>query len=63
MPPREDPEAGLGSDDTGMLHKGRPSAGVARQDSGTAGRIETGPIGVLLGSASRLGHPVLDRER
>jgi SRSO17 transposase len=32
-----DPEAVLGLDDTGFLNKGRHSAGVARQDHGTAG--------------------------
>jgi SRSO17 transposase len=63
VPPLEDPEAVLVIDETGFLNKGRHSAGVARPYSGTAGRIENGPIGVLLGYASRLGHTLLDRER
>ena len=35
-------------DETGFLKKGTKSAGVARQDSGTAGRIENCQIGVFL---------------
>lgn len=35
-------------DETGFLKKGTRSAGVARQYSGTAGRIENSQIGVLL---------------
>ena len=46
----------------GFLKKGRHSAGVARQYSGTAGRIENCQIGVFLGYASRLGQALLDRE-
>ena len=49
-------------DDTGFLKKGRHSAGVARQDRGTAGKVDNCQIGVFLGSASRLGHALLDRE-
>src|SRR5918911_4315731 len=45
-------EAVLVLDETGFLKKGRHSAGVARQYSGTAGRIENGHIGVFLGDAS-----------
>jgi SRSO17 transposase len=58
----EDPEAVLVVDETGFLKKGRHSAGVARQYSGTAGRVENCQIGVFLGDASRLGHTLLDRE-
>jgi SRSO17 transposase len=57
-----DSEAVLVIDETGFLKKGRHSAGVARQYSGTAGRIENCQIGVVLGDASRLGHALLDRE-
>lgn len=57
-----DPEAVLVLDETGFLKKGRHSAGVARQYSGTAGRVENCQIGVFLGYASRLGHALLDRE-
>jgi SRSO17 transposase len=50
-----DPDAVLVIDETGFLKKGRHSAGVARQYSGTAGRIENCQIGVFLAYASRLG--------
>src|SRR5215831_581926 len=49
-------------DETGFLKKGTHSAGVARQYSGTAGRIENSQIGVFLTYASRAGHTLLDRE-
>ena len=49
-------------DETGFLKKGTHSAGVARQYSGTAGRIENSQIGVFLAYASRSGHTLLDRE-
>jgi SRSO17 transposase len=49
-------------DETGFLKKGTHSAGVARQYSGTAGRIENCQIGVFLAYASRHGHTLLDRE-
>jgi len=55
------PEAILVLDETGFLKKGTKSVGVARQYSGTAGRIENCQIGVFLGYASRHGHAVLDR--
>jgi SRSO17 transposase len=57
-----DPAAVLVLDETGFLKKGRHSAGVARQYSGTAGRIENCQIGVFLGYAGRLSHTLLDRE-
>jgi SRSO17 transposase len=41
-------------DETGFLKKGEHSVGVARQYSGTAGRIENVQIGVFLAYASRL---------
>jgi SRSO17 transposase len=58
----EDPEAVLVLDETGFLKKGRHSAGVARQYSGTAGKVENCQIGVFLGYASQLGYALLDRE-
>jgi SRSO17 transposase len=57
-----DPEAVLVLDETGFLKKGRHSAGVARQDRGTAGKVDNCQIGVFLGDASPLGHALLDRE-
>jgi SRSO17 transposase len=49
-------------DETGFLKKGRHSAGVARQYTGTVGKVENCQIGVFLGYASRLGHTLVDRE-
>src|SRR3546814_13430321 len=46
-------------DETGFLKKGAHSAGVARQYSGTAGRIENCQVGVFLGYDSRYGHPLI----
>ena len=48
-------------DETGFLKKGEHSVGVARQYSGTAGRIENCQIGVFLSYASRWGHTLIDR--
>jgi SRSO17 transposase len=55
-----DPQAVLGLDETGFLKKGQQSAGVARQYSGTAGRIENCQIGVFLAYARRQSHALLD---
>lgn len=49
-------------DETGFLKKGTSSAGVARQYSGTAGKIENCQIGVFLAYASIHGHTLIDRE-
>jgi SRSO17 transposase len=49
-------------DETGFLKKGTCSAGVARQYSGTAGKIDNCQIGVFLAYASTHGHTLLDRE-
>src|ERR687893_1408201 len=49
-------------DETDFLKKGEHSAGVARQYSGTAGRIENAQIGVFLAYASGKGHALIDRE-
>jgi SRSO17 transposase len=56
-----DPDAVLVLDETGFLKKGTKSVGVARQYSGTAGRIENCQIGVFLAYASPRGHAFLDR--
>jgi len=55
-----EPQAVLVIDETGFLKKGQHSAGVARQYSGTAGRIENCQIGVFLAYASSRGHALLD---
>jgi len=57
-----DPEAVLVVDETGFLKKGQHSAGVARQYSGTAGRVENCQIGVFLAYATEHGHALIDRE-
>jgi SRSO17 transposase len=49
-------------DETGFLKKGDKSVGVARQYSGTAGRIENCQVGVFLGYATSKGRALLDRE-
>ncbi len=56
-----DPGAVLVLDETGFVKKGSKSAGVQRQYSGTAGRIENCQIGVFLGYASRYGRALIDR--
>ena len=57
-----DPGGVLIVDETGFLKKGDKSAGVQRQYSGTAGRIENCQIGVFLAYAGRGGHAFIDRE-
>src|SRR5438477_13200287 len=56
-----DPGGALVVDETGFLKKGTKSCGVARQYSGTAGRIENCQVGVFLGYATGRGRAVLDR--
>src|SRR5918993_2827150 len=56
-------EAGvLVIDETGFLKKGRHSVGVARQASGTAGRVENCQVGVSAAYASRWGQALIDRQ-
>src|SRR5215208_1787145 len=59
--PLGDEQGVLVVDETGFVKKGTKSAGVQRQYSGTAGRIENAQIGVFLGYASRHGHALIDR--
>jgi hypothetical protein len=49
-------------DDTGFEKMGVRSAGVQRQYSGTAGRVENCQIGAFLACASQRGHALIDRE-
>lgn len=49
-------------DETGFLKKGDKSAGVQRQYSGTAGRIENCQLGVFLAYATGEGRTLIDRE-
>ena len=55
------PDAVLVIDETGFLKKGDRSAGVARQYSGTAGKVDNCQVGVFMAYASRLGQTLLDR--
>ena len=58
-----DPGAVLAVDETGFLKKGRMSAGVARQYTGTAGRVENCQVGVFLAYAAPDGsRALIDRE-
>jgi SRSO17 transposase len=57
-----DPGGVLVVDETGFLKKGAKSAGVQRQYSGTAGRIENCQVGVFLAYASPRGRALVDRE-
>jgi SRSO17 transposase len=57
-----DPGGVLVIDETGFLKKGTKSAGVQRQYSGTAGRVENCQIGVFLAYAGPRGHALVDRE-
>jgi len=56
-----DPAAVLIVDETGFLKKGDKSAGVQRQYSGTAGRIENCQIGIFVAYAGPRGTAFLDR--
>jgi len=56
-----DCDAVLVVDETGFLKQGAKSAGVARQYSGTAGRIENCQVGVFLAYAAPRGCAFLDR--
>jgi SRSO17 transposase len=56
-----DPEGVLIVDETGFLKKGTHSVGVARQYTGTAGRVENAQVGVFLSYASPRGRALIDR--
>jgi SRSO17 transposase len=49
-------------DETGFVKKGTRSAGVQRQYSGTAGRVENCQLGVFLAYAGPEGRALIDRE-
>src|SRR4029453_4932968 len=55
------PAAVLVVDETGFVKKGRSSAGVQRQYSGTAGKVDNCQLGVFLAYASSAGRAVIDR--
>lgn len=56
-----DPDGVLVVDETGFLKKGTKSCGVARQYTGTAGRVENAQVGVFLGYSARKGRALVDR--
>ena len=56
-----DPDGVLIVDETGFLKKGAQSAGVQRQYSGTAGRVENCQVGVFLAYYTARGRTFLDR--
>lgn len=49
-------------DETGFIKKGEASAGVARQYTGTSGKIDNYQIGVFAAYASSAGRALIDRE-
>jgi len=55
------PDGVLIADETGFLKKGVHSAGVQRQYTGTAGRVENAQVGVFLSYASPHGRALIDR--
>jgi SRSO17 transposase len=55
-------DAVLVVDETGDVKKGSASAGVQRQYSGTAGRVENCQVAVFLSYAASAGHALIDRE-
>ncbi len=56
-----DPDAVLVFDETGFLKQGKASCGVARQYTGSAGKVTNCQIGVFAAYASRHGHAFVDR--
>src|SRR3954454_1629720 len=56
-----DPEAVLVFDETGFLKQGEASCGVARQYTGSAGKVTNCQIGVFAAYVSRHGHAFVDR--
>jgi SRSO17 transposase len=57
-----EPSGVLVADETGFVKKGTKSAGVQRQYSGTAGKIENCQLGVFVTYASARGRALIDRE-
>jgi SRSO17 transposase len=56
-----DQDAVLVLDETGFLKQGKASCGVARQYTGSAGKITNCQIGVFCAYVSRHGHAFIDR--
>jgi SRSO17 transposase len=56
-----DDDAVLVIDETGLLKQGKASCGVARQYTGSAGKVTNCEIGVFAAYISRHGHAFIDR--
>lgn len=56
-----DADAVLVLDETGFLKQGKASCGVARQYTGSAGKVTNCQIGVFAAYVSRHGHALIDR--
>jgi SRSO17 transposase len=56
-----DAEAVLVIDETGFLEQGKASCGVARQYTGSAGKVTNCQVGVFAAYVSRHGHALVDR--
>src|SRR4029078_706586 len=61
LEPLAEPEAVLVIDETGFLKQGQTSCGVARQYTGSAGKITNCEIGVFAASVSDKGRAFIDR--
>src|SRR6187402_1283702 len=61
LEPLADDDAVLVLDETGFLKQGKASCGVARQYTGSAGKITNCQIGVFASYVSRHGHAFIDR--
>jgi SRSO17 transposase len=57
-----DPAAVRVVDETGDLKKGASTVGVARQYTGTAGKVDNAQVAVYLAYATAAGHGMIDRE-
>jgi SRSO17 transposase len=57
-----DPAGVLIADETGFVKKGKASAGVQRQYTGTSGKVDNCQIGVFLAYATSRGRALIDRE-
>src|SRR3954451_6574089 len=55
------PDAVLVLDETGFLKQGKASCGVARQYTGSAGKVTNCQVGVFAAYVSRHGHALIDR--
>jgi DDE superfamily endonuclease len=59
---KDEPIEAWSLDDTGFLQQGDDSVGVQRQDTGSAGKIANGQVGVRLTVATRTAHLPIDRD-